>query len=400
AFSQFLIVYSANVAEEVPHYIARSQGGYQYITVALILLHFIVLWRGGEDRTQHGRQRLITLTPLPADPFIATIVFKPLAAVAATLAVLLTWGTWRVEQPLHGASVRAAAIRTDSRFMGWPIAPRAERAKVDDALFARTSEAARAGAKLVAWTEAATLVLPEEERELTDAAAAAARAHGIELVISYIMPLQLEPLLYENRLRWFSPDRNERLAYLKHHPVPGEPAVPGAAPAPLLHTSIGPASAAICYDFDFPELGRALARSGAGIVVVPSSDWSGIDPVHTHMAALRAIEGGCSVLRPARWGLTGGIDAHGTLVGQMTTNGGDEPFLLVTLPVAQRPTLYAALGNLVLVPLVGILLAGLFALLPVRARRERNRTTSAVTGAELQDGIPVGAVAAPSQGDA
>ncbi|MCC7243661.1 MAG: hypothetical protein IT180_17190, partial [Acidobacteria bacterium] len=42
AFSQFLIVYSANVAEEVPHYIARSQGGYQYITVALILLHFIV----------------------------------------------------------------------------------------------------------------------------------------------------------------------------------------------------------------------------------------------------------------------------------------------------------------------------------------------------------------------
>lgn len=42
AFSQFLIVYSANLAEEVPHYIARSQGGYQYITVALILLHFIV----------------------------------------------------------------------------------------------------------------------------------------------------------------------------------------------------------------------------------------------------------------------------------------------------------------------------------------------------------------------
>jgi hypothetical protein len=41
-FSQFLIVYSANLAEEVPHYIARSQGGYQYITIALIFLHFIV----------------------------------------------------------------------------------------------------------------------------------------------------------------------------------------------------------------------------------------------------------------------------------------------------------------------------------------------------------------------
>jgi hypothetical protein len=41
-FSQFLIIYSANLAEEVPHYISRSQGGYEYITIALIFLHFIV----------------------------------------------------------------------------------------------------------------------------------------------------------------------------------------------------------------------------------------------------------------------------------------------------------------------------------------------------------------------
>jgi hypothetical protein len=41
-FSQFLIVYSANLAEEVPHYLVRSQGGYQYITIVLIFLHFIV----------------------------------------------------------------------------------------------------------------------------------------------------------------------------------------------------------------------------------------------------------------------------------------------------------------------------------------------------------------------
>ena len=32
------------------------------------------LWRG-EDRTQHGRQRLTPFIPLPTDPFIATIVF-------------------------------------------------------------------------------------------------------------------------------------------------------------------------------------------------------------------------------------------------------------------------------------------------------------------------------------
>ena len=42
SFSQFLIVYSANLQEEVPHYLTRIQNGYQYVTIALIVLHFIV----------------------------------------------------------------------------------------------------------------------------------------------------------------------------------------------------------------------------------------------------------------------------------------------------------------------------------------------------------------------
>jgi hypothetical protein len=41
-FSQFLIIYSANLQEEVPHYLARARNGYQYVTIALILLHFVV----------------------------------------------------------------------------------------------------------------------------------------------------------------------------------------------------------------------------------------------------------------------------------------------------------------------------------------------------------------------
>lgn len=126
-----------------------------------------------------GLSMLMHATAATIEATVSRVLsFKPLAAVAATVAVLLAWGTWRIEQPLHGASVRAAAIRTDSRFTGLPIAPRAERARIDDALFARTADAARAGAKLVSWTEAATLVLPDEERELTDAAAAAARARN------------------------------------------------------------------------------------------------------------------------------------------------------------------------------------------------------------------------------
>ncbi|MCC7125836.1 MAG: hypothetical protein IT178_13370 [Acidobacteria bacterium] len=41
-FSQYLIIYSANLQEEVPHYLNRNTGGYQYLTYTLIALHFVV----------------------------------------------------------------------------------------------------------------------------------------------------------------------------------------------------------------------------------------------------------------------------------------------------------------------------------------------------------------------
>jgi hypothetical protein len=40
AFSQFLIVWSGNLPEETPWYLARLRGGWQYIAVAVVLLQF------------------------------------------------------------------------------------------------------------------------------------------------------------------------------------------------------------------------------------------------------------------------------------------------------------------------------------------------------------------------
>jgi hypothetical protein len=40
SFSQFLIIYSANLAEEIPHYLVRSAGGWQWVGWGLVVLHF------------------------------------------------------------------------------------------------------------------------------------------------------------------------------------------------------------------------------------------------------------------------------------------------------------------------------------------------------------------------
>lgn len=42
SFSQFLIIWSANLVEEVPHYLTRWEGGWQYVSIFIIVMHFIV----------------------------------------------------------------------------------------------------------------------------------------------------------------------------------------------------------------------------------------------------------------------------------------------------------------------------------------------------------------------
>ncbi len=42
SFSQFLIIYSANTAEEIPHYWVRAQNGWQWVGWALVALHFVL----------------------------------------------------------------------------------------------------------------------------------------------------------------------------------------------------------------------------------------------------------------------------------------------------------------------------------------------------------------------
>lgn len=337
---------------------------------------------GATPTSQVGQLALLQLLALVGMPGLSFLMHATAAAIegvwvqriprvtAPVMALLLTlvlaWGAVRSVRPITGPEVRAAAVRTDASFAGLPIPSREERERVARVLFERTAAAAAAGAKIVAWTEAANLVLPEEEQGLVREASAAAKGHGIELVIAYIMPISEAPLKYENRLRWFSPQGNERLSYLKHHPVPGEPAVKGAAPAPLLSTSVGPTTGALCYDYDFPALARGHAGAGVGLVVIPSSDWRGIDPEHTEMAAMRAIEGGFSILRSTRWGLSAGIDAHGRMRGQLSNNETEAPFLLVSLPITRQPTLYAQLGNTVLLPLWAMLTWSLWVLFHAR----------------------------------
>ena len=50
SFSQYLLIWSANLPEEASHYVARTNGGWKYVALALVIFHFFIpflllLWR-------------------------------------------------------------------------------------------------------------------------------------------------------------------------------------------------------------------------------------------------------------------------------------------------------------------------------------------------------------------
>ena len=237
-----------------------------------------------------------------------------------------------------------AAIGTDSTVGSEPDLPDAARLAADEqGLVRRTEQAARSGAELVVWNEAATMVHPEDEDAWIRRIQELATRLSIDLVAAYVVPLQVEPVFYENKYVFVRRDGTIDHAYFKHQPVPGESAVKGTDPMPRTTDAYGTLGGAICYDYDFPRI--ALANAGVDLVALPSSDWRGIDPIHTQMAALRAIENGHSIVRSTRFGLSAGIDPWGRIRGWLSAHDGDNRVLVVSLPQRGVTTIYGRLGD-------------------------------------------------------
>lgn len=295
---------------------------------------------------------------------------RPTLVLAVTLVGLLIWGTFRLDQPARGPSVTVAAVTTD---VGMTEKGMPDAAALDantDALFERTRIAASRGARLVVWNEVATAVRPAAEEAFTARAKAMAHELGIDLVLAYAVLVTESPILLDNKYVFIS-DGGEILdQYAKHHPVPSEPSIRGTGPLRVLDRPYGRVGGAICYDYDFPALVSEHANGGVDLVVLPSSDWRGIDPVHTFMARARSIEGGFALVRSVRWAPSGAFDARGRARAWMpaTDADGSDFVMVARLPVGRTPTLANSLGNGP-VWLSGAVLLGLVGL-AARRRRE------------------------------
>jgi apolipoprotein N-acyltransferase len=115
----------------------------------------------------------------------------------------------------------------------------------------------------------------------------------------------------------------------------------------VVDTPYGRLSTVICFDADFPWLVRQAGRAGVDVLLMPSSDWGPVGPVHADMAVMRAVENGVSILRPARNGISLAVDPHGRTLARAEDFAGGGHTMMASLPTGGVATPYAIVGDVV-----------------------------------------------------
>ena len=257
------------------------------------------------------------------------------------LALMLWVGVGLLPRGGSDPTVRVAVLQPGLR-RGEGSGTRAERERAMlDRLIAQTRAAAARGARLIVWPETALRADPAVAyaRELSELA----RASDATLVVGYGF---YTPAGLRNEVVTVDPTGAFVGRYGKNHPVffLGETSV-WRGGYPTVDAPFGRMGSIICYDMDFTDSARQLARRGARVIAVPSADWPAIAPKHYTLSVFRALETG-AVVAKSEFNLDSVIvDGYGRIAARTLTPAGSEAVLVADVPLRDGTPLATRLGD-------------------------------------------------------
>ncbi|WP_220204721.1 apolipoprotein N-acyltransferase [Reticulibacter mediterranei] len=261
-------------------------------------------------------------------------------------------------------------------------------------LFTRSQREARAGAKIIVWPEAAALTMVEDEAKLVERGKTLARQEQIYLEMGLVV-VQYKasslPALHDRSIL-LDPQGNVVWTYDKAHPIPGmESFAAGDGVVPTVDTPYGRLANVICFDGDFLDLMRQGGSKQVDMMLVPSNDWQGIDPMHTQHIAFRAIENGYSLVRQTSNGLALTVDYQGHILAASDYFTTNEQTMIAFVPKKGVTTIYALVGDLFAWLCIASLLSltGFVILRSIQSRRKVSApaTTPTNAGDKVETGI-------------
>ncbi|MEY2468080.1 MAG: apolipoprotein N-acyltransferase, partial [Actinomycetota bacterium] len=257
----------------------------------------------------------------------------PRRAVVAVVVAAITWVAASMALLRDPApSVRVAAIQPGLRSAG-----AAEYARN----IAQTRGAAAAGARLIVWREMTLQFDPAHNTELS----ALARETNAYLVIGYAVETRHT---LRNEAVVIAPDGAFLGAYSKQHPAlmfAGDAKATGGHSFPVHDTPIGRLATIICFDLDFTDTSRGMARHHAQIVAVPSLDPPGDATTHYPLLVFRAIENRLTMVKAESKFASVILDPYGRIVASAVSRAGKRATVVADVPLGSGRSPFVTFGD-------------------------------------------------------
>ena len=250
---------------------------------------------------------------------------------------------------------------------------RQETQPVHGQYLAMTETAIADGAKIILWPELAIIGVEEDVQTAVAQGQALAQESDIYLGMPTftIFPDSEQPA--ENVLFVAGPNGDIVLGHVKYGGNILEGSLKGSGEIQTVDTEYGRLSGIICWDTDYPTIVRQVGQQQTDILLSPSKEWDGINPMHAEMAVFRALENGVSVIRQTDEGLSIVVDGYGRTLasGEGLADSGN--YILAEVPTSGPTTLYPVIGDAVgVLSVAGLLILAAYAF--VLGRRQKSDT--------------------------
>lgn len=205
-----------------------------------------------------------------------------------------------------------------------------------------TREAASQGAKIISWSE---LALPfDPQQEFTAELQTLAAETAAYLVLPYGV---FEEEGLRNEVITLAPSGEFSEPYAKAHPVlfAGEPYGLNVGTFPVYDTPIGTMASIICYDLNYTDVTRKVAKQGAQIIAAPSSDWPGIAEKQNIHLVFRAIETRTSIVNAEKAFDSAIVDPYGHILQETISTEPAQAVLVMDVPIGTADTFYLKTGD-------------------------------------------------------
>jgi len=107
----------------------------------------------------------------------------------------------------------------------------------------------------------------------------------------------------------------------------------------------GARGVAICKGMDFISPARDYGRAGVGLMLVPAFDFVADRFLHGHMAVMRGVENGFTVVRAAKMGYLTVSDDRGRILAENSSDSAPFATLMAVAPTAHHRTVFLLLGD-------------------------------------------------------